>query len=563
MTHQVFKSQKIIVLLLSFIFCLKLTAQQANDKDNSFSPQEIWQAGLPYIQNFSPKDYGGNPQNWGFVEGENGFIYVANASGAVLEYDGNNWDKIYLSNNSIVRSLAKSQEGIIYVGGIGEFGYLKKNSLGKTQYHSLSDKLDDEVSAFTNIWSIVTFQNSVFFACNNYLFSWDGDNLKVWKPKEKFGNVYKVHNRIYIESKGVGILELKGESLDLIQKGDTFVNEKGRITMMQPYGKNEILFAHSYIGLFTYNGKDMHVVDKNDSSVFKENPIYAGTMLSNEHYAIATLNSGVYILNASTGRIIRRYGKKQGLISDIAYATYGSSDGAIWIASDKGISRIDLTIPLRNFNEINGLTERVRSIAYDGNTIFVATKGVLKLEYNKLRKLMEPVFGKIEGIEENVRFIVPFESQKLVFQGEKVFSIDSDNRVDLLRNDVVLRYALKSKIYPNFVYVSSQNGSLFEYRLVNNNWELRELINIGNEIVMIVEEANGDLWLGTYYDGVHRYKSKQLNSINSKNLVQKFDTISGLYSMFDNKPFISDEGELFVSSTEDGIYKFNTKTESF
>jgi len=49
------------------------------------SPPHDWKkAGLPYIQNFSPKDYKADPQNLKIVQDERGIMYF----GSLLTYDG-------------------------------------------------------------------------------------------------------------------------------------------------------------------------------------------------------------------------------------------------------------------------------------------------------------------------------------------------------------------------------------------------------------------------------------------------------------------------------------------
>jgi len=54
-------------------FCLLLcTPLQSQDET---IPSHGWQkAGLPYIQNFSPRDYKADPQNWKIAQDERGML---------------------------------------------------------------------------------------------------------------------------------------------------------------------------------------------------------------------------------------------------------------------------------------------------------------------------------------------------------------------------------------------------------------------------------------------------------------------------------------------------------
>lgn len=549
---------KLSVFLFCSIVSFKLIAQKTNPEDVLFTPIEIWESGLPHTKNFIPEDFNGNVQNWGFVEGNDGIMYVANSDG-VLEYDGNSWRSISLRNNSIVWSIAKSNDGTIYVGGVGEFGYLERDSIGLVQYHSLSKKLEEIYSKFTRIGSIVSLNNSVFFVCNDFLFRWNGNRLKVWKPKDKFGNVYVVNEKIYVTSKDVGILELRDETLNLIPNGGYFTDiEQGRIIMMEPLEEGKMLLGHSSQGLFEYNKGKIEDYNSKIQEVFRENPIYKGTSLKNGDFALATTNSGVYIINGLKRNIIRRYGVKNGLLSDVIYSVYSDVNGSVWLGSDRGISRVDLMSPMRKFNN---LSERVRSVSYDKNTLFVASKGVYSLNKSELNKnFKEPKFKPIKGIDQAVRFIIPVESHKLVIQNNKVFDLDERNNVKLIRNNEMHRYAIKSKIYKNTIYASTQEGHLKEYRLVQGEWDSKDIVKIEHEISTITEELNGDLWLSTYHDGVYRLK-KEISNPDSLKL-RYYDTISGLPSMTYNFVF-NLKDKLYISNQENGLFLFDRNKHVF
>jgi ligand-binding sensor domain-containing protein len=113
---------KVLQLLLLLIFSLTLFSQV-----------------LPPIEKFSPKNYGGQNQNWMISQAPNNYIYIANNDG-LLEYNGAKW-KLYPSpNNTIIRSV-NAIDDRIYIGCFKEFGYWKKDIIGNLKYHSLVKKL--------------------------------------------------------------------------------------------------------------------------------------------------------------------------------------------------------------------------------------------------------------------------------------------------------------------------------------------------------------------------------------------------------------------------------------
>ena len=98
-------------------------------------------ASLPDIVNFGTKEYNSHSINYCFTQDTNGVMYVGNAYG-VLEYDGQYWRKIPVSDGKSAISMDVDSKGKIYVGSSSEFGYLKRNEKGINEYISLKRKLN-------------------------------------------------------------------------------------------------------------------------------------------------------------------------------------------------------------------------------------------------------------------------------------------------------------------------------------------------------------------------------------------------------------------------------------
>jgi hypothetical protein len=107
--------------------------------------------GIPFIQNFPPKEYNAGNQNWATAQSRRGLMYFGNTEG-ILEYDGRSWRKIRTGNRSAVRSIAIDSADRIYVGAMGEFGFLNADSAGGLQFVSLIKHLDKSFLDFGNVW---------------------------------------------------------------------------------------------------------------------------------------------------------------------------------------------------------------------------------------------------------------------------------------------------------------------------------------------------------------------------------------------------------------------------
>ena len=123
-----------LCLGLLILACLTVTAA-FRQPDGSFK-----ESGAPFIENFTNKDYGAQSENFAITQDHRGIIYIANRDG-ILEYNGSNWTLIPTKYESTVRALDVDQEGRVYVGAEGEFGFLQVDSTGSVRFHSLSANL--------------------------------------------------------------------------------------------------------------------------------------------------------------------------------------------------------------------------------------------------------------------------------------------------------------------------------------------------------------------------------------------------------------------------------------
>ncbi len=97
---------------------------------NIFAQENNSEIGLPYLNNYSVKDYKAHTQNYAIVQDDRGVMYFGNFSG-VIEYDGTYWRLIPTKNRTKVSSLCIDEKGRIFVGSRGELGYLEADRFSR------------------------------------------------------------------------------------------------------------------------------------------------------------------------------------------------------------------------------------------------------------------------------------------------------------------------------------------------------------------------------------------------------------------------------------------------
>ena len=79
---------------------------------------------------------------------------------------------------------------------------------------------------------------------------------------------------------------------------------------------------------------------------------YYGSILSDGNILLGTLQGGAVIFDNS-GRVVRYYNIENGIINNNSYSSFQDYTGAIWLATDNGISRIDYQSPAVYFDSRN------------------------------------------------------------------------------------------------------------------------------------------------------------------------------------------------------------------
>ena len=149
----------------SFLFLLITFSVKSQEKGNYF------------LKHFDPKVSGINGQTWTGIEDNNGILYFASGTKIAI-YDGKDWDAIQIKNEAQPLSFCKDEKGTIYVGGLGEIGYLKGNYQGKMEYVSLNEKIKKQFRDFQSVWTCVAQDKYVYFSTDKGIYSFNGKSVE-------------------------------------------------------------------------------------------------------------------------------------------------------------------------------------------------------------------------------------------------------------------------------------------------------------------------------------------------------------------------------------------------
>jgi signal transduction histidine kinase/CheY-like chemotaxis protein len=558
-------------IFLPILLILILSPQVifTQSQDDIFSKQEI--VGLPLIKNYLTSDYNATPQNWAIVKDKRGIMYFAN-TGGVLEYDGVSW-RIIEIKNEVVRTLAIDEDGIIYVGGIDEFGYLSPDSTGKMEYTSLISLLPEDDKEFGDIWSIWPSGRGVFFQSTSHLFllkdpvaSLKGKNrinLKSWKAKTIFNPAFLVNENYFIPETGIGLLSLEGDSLKVVAGGEQFANETiyDMLDFSAP-GKNKseegkILIGTGENGFFIYNGKHFtKFITEADEYVQKNKLYFRGAVLANNIYAFGTQTGGLILINSS-GKLLRVINKKNGLSDNTIWFIYPDSSGILWLGLNNGIARIIYPSPISLIDSRFGIDGVIFSVNEHNGTLYLSTPNGVYCSSNLSDNKINSVFRLINGINSESWEILNLDDHQLVATTHGVFNIEN-NKATRINTKWRFAYSFcKSKVNPKVIYVGLHDG-LAKLLFVNGEWtDGGKIPGVSEIITQIEEDRDGTLWLSSYNKGILKITTNNAGSNASYTISRYTNVLPG--KQF---PFIT-FGDKMIFGTANGLMSFDKDKNSF
>lgn len=506
--------------------------------------------GFPFIRNYTPEEYDGFVQNWGFTQDSMGQLYVANTA-EVLHFNGVSWSGIGITKGRSY-SIAISPKDTLYVGGRNEFGYLapsQNDNSSSLQYYSLRKFLPDSIN-FGVVWDIVVSDEMIYFNAQNYLFRFNSNTKEIffWEPELRFQKLFLAKNRVLVRASNRGLLRVEGENL-LLHEGGEFFREISLSSYISIDGKEIFCsIAQCYIkDDVTY--KDLYL---EPGKYLKDNYIDEVITLDNGTLLFATRTGGIVNVDAN-GNLVHILNEVNGLISNTVYGLYEDNTGAVWVATRNGISKVDYGLPLRVFDSRNDINDYIFRLKEFEGRFYGATSSSGVLVYDTLENrfrsidtqanckqlfeksdLLYAVCGGFLYLLEGESAILltdgsitlsaisSYENSDTVFLGNNLFQVLAelkDKEINILYqfDDIKLDFNSLEIDKENNIWIGSTAGGLFRVQIQKEKNEfighkissyLKEVQNASDNKRIFVTNLNGEPVFLTWGAGIQRYDSK-------------------------------------------------------
>jgi serine phosphatase RsbU (regulator of sigma subunit) len=557
--------------------------------------------GTPLTKSYPMQVTQGSDNNYCITKDKFGVIYFGNDNNLVLRFDGSKWTTIPLNpeNETFVRALCADDNGIIYLGGASEFGFIGPDSTGKQVYISLTGRIAtaaditfskndssviqgnaDSKFSIGEIKSLIIQDSKVLFLSPGSLIIYDtkNDSLSYINLKRlgyrNFERMFCIDGRLILGSNVFGIFEYSNGKIIQMPGGQYF--KRKMCLSILPFRKDEVVVATLDKGIYRYNyntgAVDSSFIDPKLFKSFRNGLfIYNGVRLYSGEFIFGTTTDGLYEFDKAGKYIGHWTTQNTNMLDNSIYAVYTDPkvNSELWICTTGSITKAYVNLPFTEISEKEGIAGSISSFCKFNGSIYVATSnGLFKsttnedgtVTYKLFNNISSEIFPLTIATADKDTFLLAGSSFNSVYQIEKngnTSLIKGDKIIttnETIRSGFAARSILQSEVKPDRFYFGKKGLAIFDYD--KGYWRfVKYIIGSDGMVLNMWELKNGDLILMYKSpDGLYRLPLNGTQQI-------RYTPEKGLPEA--NLTCLSQINGEVVLSTSIGLFKLNEKNDSW
>jgi len=513
--------------------------------------------GLPDIINYSKQNYSAGLQNWDIRQDKNGIMYFANNEG-LLSFDGQTWNLYALPNKTIARSVEIGFDNRIYVGGQDELGYFSPAANGLLQYQSLTNLIPTKDKSFGDVWDIVSFNKNIFFRSTNKIFKLTNNVVETFDANSEWAYLGICDEQLYAHDYKTGIMHFEnGAWVPLLNINKLPDNDP--VTAILSIQKDSILITTLKDGLFILSQTGISKIPSANRLLFENDRIYAATRINNEWIALATNNSGIYIIDLK-GNIIQSFSRVEGLQNNNVLSIFLDRESNLWLGLDNGIDFIAYNSAIKNINPLLGNGSGYTAAIFNNHFFAGTTNGLYSVPLQAMTDLSfsKGVFKAVDNAKGQTWGLAVINNQLLVGKHEGAFVIKNNKAESITSKPGFWNFVAMSNTFPAQQMVAGNYKGLTFFNYSQGQFQESAAVNNFSESSRFVEIDNyKNIWVSHPYHGIYKISKNKDNSYDTHSYTEK----NGLPSTLNNHVYkIKNE---IVFATGQGIYTYNQSAGNF
>jgi hypothetical protein len=468
------------------------------------APRLTTELGRPAIRAFDPAPVLAATQNWAAAEDATGRVHFANSAGLVT-FDGATW-RITRSErfSPVTRAVALASDGRLFVGSLGDLGWLRPLPDGRYEHVSLLADLPEAARDFQEVFQIVAQGDAVYFTTGKHLLIFRAGRFS--HIPHAVGRLDVVADQVYLHSPNTPLERIDGDRLVRVSDDPIFLADTSRYFGPGPT-PGTLLVASARGGLAHVDlatGHSRHWATAIDE-LFKTKQIYRALRLADGSVAVAftAVSGGGLALVDADGSFRTYLDSSSGLPNSVVYGLAPSRHGGLWLCLDYGTAYVDWPAAATVFQTANGLDRAIVSaIARHDGTLYVGNStGLFRLAPGRAPQTparFERVFtGGVFALVSDGPDFYGVADHKIIRHTPTGFTTDTPLPT--------LAYAmLRSKRDPTLRWIGHSDG-LRAFRETPAGWRDEGLVpGLPGMVRSIVETASGALWVGVDSQGFFR-----------------------------------------------------------
>ncbi len=505
----------------------------------------------PKIVHFNRNDFKADPQFWTMCENTDGTLIFGNNDGALV-FDGEHWKKVFLPNNSSIRSIVKTKEGKIFAGGYNEFGTLQKDKFGNYFYKSLVSYFHLENKNFENLWQVHQLNNLIIFRSFSELIVINKDIVTELPANKSFLYSAQVNEDYFVQDSGFGIYKLNPETmnLELMFQDQSILNED--IASILPTDNPNTITLVSKSGN-VYSGTINSKTIQKTANLFattRKDEITFGIVDNNKDYLLATRGEKIIKISKS-GTIQHDPSSFSALSNANIHFICQTKNNNIWVLQNNGLNFLDYKSPFVSiFDQAS-----VYDIVLKDNVIYTATNNGVYYANNT------PPFNfkKLEDLQGQSWAIQQLDNDIIISHDTGLYQLVHGTLSKIGKESGFWKIT-KIDGKKGFYLGSNYNGFyLIEKR--DNQWNIVHKIKGFEESTrdVLADYEPNTYWICHGYKGV--YKIHINKDYTRVDVVDHFTNKNGLQSPYNINVFKWNNTIVFTTNT--GIYFYNNAINKF
>lgn len=516
--------------------------------------QDIPRVGSPYVQQYKKIEYKAGNQNWGLsVDPVDGVVYAAN-TGGLLRFDGQQWRLFKSKGNGQLRSVYAADDGKIYSGGQGEFGYWTKKGFGVLEYTSLTHLVKDR-NALQNddIWRILIVDDAVYFHSFSKTYVYRGDGIEtITAAFEPFLFSHYVNGNVYLEQIPSGLHRYDRGQLIPLREREMLYGKQ--IMSMLSLG-NDILIATAKDGLYLLDQSGtISRWNTSANSLFTRYQINAGVKVSEDLYAFGTIQNGVIIVN-SVGELVQHINKNNGLQNNTVLGLTVDKQQNLWVGLDNGIDRIDLFSPFYFYSDLSGSLGTVYTSTIHRNKLYLGTnQGLFVSEWPGTKRYAQFDFKLVPHSEGQVWQLIDIDGLLYCGHNNGTYQVDGDRLIPV--SSITGGWTFYPIFNTEYLLQGNYTGISLFSTSAKPMQHIRQLQRVRDPIKFIAAKNQTEYWIGNNSTFKRLKLDRDLSGSNHLETV-----VTGLPSARLHGVYPLRGGLVFASDS--GFYRFDDVINSF